>query len=261
MWILELRGGIIIKIFYFSATGNSLDVAEQIGGDLYSIPQVLKRSQVEFKAEKIGIIFPCHFFGTPEIVKNFIDQVELESDYIFAIMTYGNMSFSGVDQFKRLASKAGIELNYTNQLSMVDNYLPLYDIADELEGKSRAEIDENLEQIINDLQKNKESLLQQRFWEKILTFSAQLVYKIRRGKIDKNFSVTDDCTACKICEQICPVDNIEVKEQPNYNHHCEECLACVHSCPEQAIKLKKAKGTKHFKNRNVDLKELIEANK
>ena len=33
-----------MKIFYYTATGNSLDVAKRIGGQLYSIPQLLKEN-------------------------------------------------------------------------------------------------------------------------------------------------------------------------------------------------------------------------
>ena len=129
-----------MKLFYFTATGNSLAVAKEMGGELYSIPQVLKRSKLAFADEKVGIIFPCYYFSLPQPVKEFIKEVKLESDYTFAIMTYGNLSFKAVDRLARLAKKSGLKLDYTNQLLMVDNYLPLYDIETELEKEASKDV-------------------------------------------------------------------------------------------------------------------------
>ena len=247
-----------MKVFYFTATGNSLAVAKEIGGELYSIPQVLKKPNLDFSADKIGIVFPCYYLGIPRVVKKFIQRVNLESDYIFAIMTYGNLSANGVHQFERLAKEEGIELDYTNQLLMVDNYLPLFAVEDQLAQDKN--IEENLEEIIHELKDNKRSLIKQSWWQRILNFFSQSFYKFKLDTVDKNFAVADTCTACKICEQVCPVDNIEVKEKPNYKHHCEECLACIHLCPENAISLNKEKSNQRFKNGNVDLKEILKAN-
>lgn len=49
-----------MKIFYYTSTGNCLDVAKRIGGELYSIPQLLKENRLEFEDEAIGIICPTY---------------------------------------------------------------------------------------------------------------------------------------------------------------------------------------------------------
>ena len=41
-----------MKVFYFTATGNSLDVTKRFGGEIYSIPNVLKGDQFHFEDEK-----------------------------------------------------------------------------------------------------------------------------------------------------------------------------------------------------------------
>lgn len=251
----------VMKTFYFTATGNSLAVAKEIGGELYSIPQVVKHSQTKFSADKIGLVFPCYYMGTPQIVRNFIEQVELESDYIFAVMTYGNFSASGVHHFQRLAAKEGLQLDYTNELLMIDNYLPLYDITAELAKEDSKNIKENLTNLVNDIKQERKSLLKQKWWERLITFFSYKFYQFKRGAADKKFSVTEDCTSCKVCEQVCPVDNITVKEKPDYHHHCEECMACINLCPENAIKHSKEQGDKRFKNKNVKLKEIIQSNR
>ena len=40
-------------LFYYTATGNSLYIAKQIDKEIYSIPQELKKEQLNYKAERI----------------------------------------------------------------------------------------------------------------------------------------------------------------------------------------------------------------
>lgn len=44
----------MMKIFYFTGTGNSLYVAQQLGGELLSIPQVMKDDRIEIQDEAVG---------------------------------------------------------------------------------------------------------------------------------------------------------------------------------------------------------------
>jgi Protein involved in ribonucleotide reduction len=61
-----------MKVFYFTATGNSLYVAKRIGGKLYSIPQMIKEHKYEFEDDAIGFVFPCYVFGLPRLVRDFV---------------------------------------------------------------------------------------------------------------------------------------------------------------------------------------------
>ena len=48
-------------IFYFTATGNSLHIARQLADEsteLLSIPQMMKRDNLVFEADEIGLVFP-----------------------------------------------------------------------------------------------------------------------------------------------------------------------------------------------------------
>jgi len=64
-------------IFYFSGTGNSLqvskDIAEQLGDiELISIPNIINNDIIQVQAESIGIVFPVYMLGLPLIVEDFI---------------------------------------------------------------------------------------------------------------------------------------------------------------------------------------------
>ena len=57
-------------IFYFSATGNSLYIARQLGGDeatLLSISQEIHNEHPDYEAEEIGFVCPVYCFIPPAI--------------------------------------------------------------------------------------------------------------------------------------------------------------------------------------------------
>jgi len=43
------------------------------------------------------------------------------------------------------------------------------------------------------------------------------------------------CTKCGLCAKLCPVNNIEMKEFPEFKDKCVMCMRCKAFCPQQAI--------------------------
>ncbi|NRV38248.1 flavodoxin [Clostridium beijerinckii] len=158
-----MKGGINLKIFYFTATGNSLYVAKKIGGELYSIPQMIKECKYEFEDDAIGFVFPCHGFGMAKIISNFIKNSKFKADYFFSIMTYGGNAFSGLRHMELVAKKSGINFNYTNEILMVDNFLSAFKMEDEIINKNPEVIDEKLSEIIADITNRRNSLVKKEF--------------------------------------------------------------------------------------------------
>lgn len=252
-----------MKIFYFTGTGNSLAVAKEFGGELYSIPKVLKGEQFKFKDEKIGLIFPAYNLVAPKMVLKFIEKATLESPYIFVVITYGNMLLNGVATFARFAKKNNIDIQYGEGLLMVDNFLPGFDV--EKQKKMEKHTKEKLQVIIDDVNNNKSHIRKVNFVSSKLTDTLQGVFKSPSDSSDKDFLVSSDCTACGTCAKVCPRDNIVVdkSKQPKiiYGGKCEFCLACINNCPQKAIRLKKERNSNaRFRNENVTLKEIIAAN-
>ncbi|MDA8221658.1 EFR1 family ferrodoxin [Desulfosporosinus sp.] len=250
-----------MKVFYFTATGNSLDVAKRFGGEIYSIPNVLRGNQFHFEDEKIGLIFPCYGFAAPKIVREFIEKITLKSPYIFVIMTYGNKLAGGVNWFVRYAEENNIHVQYADGLLMIDNYLPLFNIEKQKMKKKYTE--ENLSRLLNDVNQTKRYIRNRSFTDSMLTKGIQ--YFVKRNpnfNTDKDFSVGNDCNQCGTCVKVCPRNNIKLDEhKPAYGGNCEFCLACINLCPQKAIRLKKESNPNaRYLNENVTLKEIIAAN-
>ncbi|MHB8063636.1 MAG: EFR1 family ferrodoxin [Ruminiclostridium sp.] len=254
-----------MKVFYFTATGNSLDIAKRFGGELHSISKVLKGNQINFEDDKIGIVVPCYGFAAPNIVREFIEKVTLKSPYIFLIMTYGNKLGDGVNWFVQFAEKNDVHIQYADGLLMIDNYLPVFDI--EKQKMKEKNIEENLSRLIDDVNHEKHYIRSGTLFDSLCTKAIQQLYKINPNfNSDKNFSIGDNCNSCGTCVKVCPRDNITIdkrlnQSKPIYEGHCEFCLACINLCPQKAIRIKKESNPNaRFMNQNVTLKEIINAN-
>jgi ferredoxin len=250
-----------MKTLYFTATGNSLYAAKRIGGELYSIPKLMEEGKFEFEDDAIGIVFPCYAWVMPRMVAEFLKKARFKSDYIFAVMTYGKLSGGALDYLAKEAAKSGIKFNYINELMMVDNYLPMFDMEDELKHAGEKGIEAHLSEIAGDIGARKNKVVKKGLGLLIGSLlGKRFLYDNLVDGADRKFTVTDACNACKVCEQVCPKDNIKVQQKPVYLHKCDACFACIHLCPSKAIHLKKEKNSARFLNSGVKLPDIIEAN-
>lgn len=78
---------------------------------------------------------------------------------------------------------------------------------------------------------------------------------------ERFFVETDKCVSCGICKKVCPIDNITLeKGRPVIHSECIRCGACTHNCPKNAIRYKGEKSSSKYRNANVSLSEIIDAN-
>lgn len=86
-------------IFYFTGTGNSLYAAKQLVTELISIPQAIHKEGQMFAADRIGIVCPVYGHEMPGMVKDFLKNAEFHTDYLYLVLTYGNIR--GVYLFRK----------------------------------------------------------------------------------------------------------------------------------------------------------------
>lgn len=255
-----------MKIFYFTSTGNSLAVAKKIltvesEGELISIPQVIDSMDLEYNDDVIGIIFPIYGFGMPKMVKKFFEKVKFKANYIFAIGTYGNMPGACMLNTQKLANRNGYKIDYAQSILMVDNYLPGFEISEEIEKLPQKNSTEKIVQIVDDIANRKSleakaSLIMRAATTVIQTGSSLML----NGNGARKYIVDDKCTKCGTCAKICPSGNINVSDKVEFSDKCEACLGCIHLCPENALHLKNEKSVARWRNSDVSLAEIIKAN-
>jgi len=247
-----------MTVFYFTSTGNCLAVAKRIGGTLISIPQVVDSNAIHYKDDVIGIVFPIYGFKTPKMVAKFLDKVKIEADYTFAIGTYGNMPGAAMMNLQRQAVKNGYRFDYANHLLMVDNFLPIFEMDAQRKKLPKKNVEENLSIILDDIKNRRHKQMSAGIATRILTkiIAAGTI----RNDYHKRFSVNEKCNKCDVCAKVCPAGNIAVGDCVSFGGKCEGCLACAHLCLQNAIQLKGQRSEKRWRNPEVSLNEMIEAN-
>ncbi len=250
-----------MTIFYFTSTGNCLAVAKKIGGKPVSIPQVIDSPDLHFKDDVIGLIFPIYGFGMPKMVRKFLEKVTWEAEYSFAVGTYGNLSGATMANVQSFAKKRGQRFDYTESLLMVDNYLPGFDMNEQVARLPEKRVDENLARIIADIQnRRKLDATATPVWRAFTAVIGLGGNLLLNGKQGQSYIVTQDCTKCGICAKVCPAGNIAITDKVVFGDRCEVCLGCVHLCPQNAIHMKNEKSTERWRNPGVTLNEIVAAN-
>ena len=254
-----------MKVFYFSATGNCLAVAKAISskfkGEMISIPQIIDRDDQRYKDDVIGVVFPTYGCTVPEYVQRFLKKAKLDAEYIFAVGTYGMGKGKTMEIAQQIAKESGYRFDYVNQILMLDNCQPQFDIAKEKVKLPTKKVDEQIAHLIADIQVKKKATAKSSFGDKASTWLCETVFNIERPDYaQKNYSVDKNCNKCRTCAKVCPVSNIKVTDHVEFSAHCVCCQACIHACPKHAIHFKGERNTERWRNQDVSLAELITAN-
>lgn len=265
-------------VLYFTGTGNCLYVARQLAGkegEILSIPQLMRKKQFEIETDEIGLVYPIYGHMPPYMVREFIKKAQLKAEYKFAVLTYGMRKCNAVEIWDGISRKAGNVFDYIGTIVMVDNWLPNFDMNEQM--KIDKHIPENLEKITSDLSNRRrwhepvtqEEREQHEGFMSLSGLDPEVGFLM---KADMSFRVTDDCIHCGICTYVCPRGNYQLTGQGvKMQGDCEFCFACIQNCPQRAIQFKKNEdGTwpdgseknpnARYRNENVSLMELKLAN-
>ena len=236
-----------MTICYFSATGNSLYVARRIGGTLLSIPKLMREETIRIEDDVIGIVSPVYVGGMPKMVRAFLNRAEIKTEYLFFVSTCGNMGSFG--QLSSIARERGLDFKYCNIIVMADNYLPMFEMQDQIETLPKKNVEANLSAIVDDIKSRKARPLKSSSGNSPAgMFMKMLEKKILRNDAAQSYIVNENCIHCGICAKVCPSDNITVTEDKViFADRCEVCYACVHNCPQNAIHLKKETSSARFR--------------
>jgi len=249
-------------IYYFTGTGNSLQVAGDIAkmlGDT-EIRKIADYNSEQIGGETLGIIFPVYNWGLPLVVVDFLNKLHVaDSVYIYAAATYGALAGKALDQCKTMLAEKSRKLSAGFYVNMPGNNITFSSALDKDKQKPIFN-DENkkIKMIVTVIKGRKVSEIEK--GNAMSRMMHNLLYKTMiaptHGK-DKKYTVSEGCSGCGICAERCQVKNIRIKDgKPEWQHHCEMCLACIQSCPNKAIDFGgKTKDRVRYLNPNVDLGE------
>lgn len=106
-------------ILYFSATGNSKYVAEQLannGERLVFIPDAIDRGNNAFSVEpgeRVGIVSPTYNWTLPSITEEFLEKLELKytvRPYLYYVGTFGTTTGAAAAMANRIMKAKGLPL-------------------------------------------------------------------------------------------------------------------------------------------------------
>ena len=245
-------------IFYFSGTGNSKWVAENLAGLLHE--KTADISVLNFESddnkkymeeiaqgikndEYIGFVFPVYAWGAPEIVidfakklKKFLENANNLKDaadnlekktFTFAIATCGEEAGYTLKNFSKI-----IPLKSSYSLVMPNNYVVGSDLEDE----------ETVVSMLKQAQKDISEVYRVHEGSAAGLKSGLVNFGFNKfARSTKSFYVTDACTGCGLCAKNCPTHTITMENnRPVWGSQCYQCLKCINRCPAAAIQYGKA---------------------
>lgn len=234
-------------IFYFSGTGNSRWVAEQLATalseTLVSIADVCASgSQPVFPADrKIGFVFPVYSWGPPPVVLRLIASMQFtgKPSYMYFVCTCGDDTGMTADIFCQEVRRCGWECQSGFSVVMPNTYvcLPGFDIdwSDVAETKCSLAVDrvEEISRLVRE-EVQRMDCLAGRF-PRVKSYLIRPLFN-RFWTSPKRFHVEESCISCGKCTQVCPLHNIRLIEgKPVWGGECAMCLACYHHCPKHAV--------------------------
>lgn len=229
-------------IYYFSGTGNSLMIANDLAREMQCAKPVSMagyQGTILTDAEVIGLVFPVYYLNVPELVKDFASRLQINnpSAFVFAVANCGGDAGNTLYNLNRLLTAEGHGLGAGFVLKMPDNSIIF---KTPLPERTRDYVLEKqtVKRIADIVTRKEPENALFRFNRlsdilgKIIAGSFRSVIGIKKKTCDNQ-----KCSRCGLCEKLCPVGNITIQnEKVQWGRSCRECFACIHGCPNHAIR-------------------------
>ncbi len=227
-------------IYYFSATGNSAWVAQQIAlqtddvaVNMLEYLKTGKTAPAVESGERLGLVFPVHAWRPPNCVLDFGKKLRVAPDcFVYAVCTMGGTAGNCMAFLQK-----HFRLNSAYSVQMPNNNILLGNPdSKRLTARKIAAAEKRIEEISQAvLAGHPETLLRRGPLPALLTWLAGGYFR-RFSCFDRKFHAESSCTACGRCASLCALNNISLeKGKPAWQGHCMHCMACLQNCPEQAI--------------------------
>lgn len=255
-------------IYYFTGTGNSLQVAKDLSAGLNGAmlkniaAKTVQSNLTDEAADIVGFVFPVYAWGVPAIVAEFVSKIRVGGKpYVFAVATCNASPGKTLTDFRKILSVNGLSLSAGFALKQPNNYIIWSGPgSDEEQKKLIAQGKARIKQIIDIVNRKEEHAPETS--GPATNFFGGCMHKLfsrNSWRQAKNFYATKQCNQCRICLRICPVSNIQIAEQGvSWGDKCLQCLACLQWCPQEAIQYKhQTLKRKRYHHPNIELTEML----
>lgn len=232
-------------IIYFSATGNSRYVANQLATykeRIIFIPDAIDQEIYEYNVEpdeNVGIISPTYNWTIPSIIEEFLKKLKLNystKPYIYYVGTFGTTG-AAATMANRYMTLMGNPFDAMFDVRMPDTWTPTFDLSDQDHVK---DINHQADIQIQQLQEAISNKVTGKHMHMTAPYIAGVIGKYiydNKTRYTKNLYVENTCIGCGLCAKKCPVHAIKMKDKhPVWvKEKCTMCLGCLHRCPKFAI--------------------------
>lgn len=248
-----------LKIFYFSGTGNSANVARwfadeaeknSIETEVVNIADLRgKLIPLEEEGSLIGFCSPTHGFNFPPITLKFLVRFPRGRNKVFIMNTRAGMKLWKI----HTVGLTGIAQLFAALVLLLKGY--------KVVGMRPVDLPSNWISIHPGIRKKVVSSMFERCEKNTRRFASHILegkrryralfdiiqdlaiapiaigyYFVGRYVLAKSFIASHACTMCELCIKSCPVKAIkEIDKRPYWTLKCESCMQCMNSCPERAI--------------------------
>lgn len=264
-----------IAIYYYSGTGNSLRVAQELQrrlpeAILTPIVRLLHDDTIKTGADTIGFVFPNFCLTVPIPVHDLLVGADLSSaDYVFALCTRGGSQTEAFAYMNQLLNRQGKKLSAQLDLNMPWNH-PIG--KEDLIGLNSEERTRRLESAVEskldafsasvvareeyvpaDTGAHHQLSLGMRLFDLLVPKSMNyLLHEYMYQELVRFYS-DESCNGCGICEEVCLNGRIQVVDRkPRWNRDikCYACFACINYCPKGAIQVESRFPVKSYSTAN-----------
>jgi len=233
-------------VIYFSGTGNTEYIAELIAEGLNDecvdlSDRIKNNDKSPLYSEKIYVICtPIYVCEMPLFLIKYLKSISFNgNNKVYFVFTSGGYCGSAKVQAKLFSFKKNLKYLGCEEFVMPRNYVAnsMYSMDDEKVIRRKiSDATKKVKQVVENI-KSGNKLKTRHVWlfETLIIAPFAPVWT-KYKLVARDFYTTDECIGCRLCEKVCPLNNIEIVDRkPKWGGSCTHCMACISKCPKKAI--------------------------